>query len=871
MGIRAADTGDLRFEIKKFSDILDANNTALVEIARLQQQLQENESINFPFIVRKTTGILIETFKMVKSINELCDNRYSHLFSAYEKITASIRNKLGEKSDYRDKKIINKLVIPFSDIDNSYADTVGAKISFLCDIRGKTGISVPDGFALTADAYNLIIKKNNLSEKINSMLAATDFTDMEALYRTSSQIQQLILSTQVPDELNQEILNALKVLKAHSPSELRVSVRSSALFESNFYTSFAGQYRSLLNVAEEEVQDAYLRVVASKFTPEAMVYAMIHGYEISGLSMCAGIQQMIDARTSGIMYTNWHGYPRIMIQAIYGLGLYIVNGSLIPDTYIYDSELNRITSKKTGEKPLMLVCDLYGTKEQKVAEQDRMKPSLDNDQIVGLAAIGERLGNTYKMPLDIEWAIDARSNIYILQCRHLLPAHEYDAKEEEQYGFDIEWAIDEHGEPYILEYIQKNKKGFGLKKAVTPHIVPNKIIFQGGTTASSGVAVGNAVSVNSELDIMKFPAGAVAITKTANPRLAVLLRKAVGILSEKGDVTGHLATVAREIGIPALFGTGGITIPDGTAITLDATNKKVYAGEVEGLADFKRGRQAVSTSVLLLESLLKDIAVLNVPNPAGSNAQASKCKTIHDIIRFVHQIAIEEMFKTCDNRVSKGYHTRNITSPIPMDLIAFDLGGGIAEGAPEGDVPLDYVLSIPMKALWDGMMYKGIKWSGERNINISGLISAMTSYMVDEGASMRGLGAPSYVFISKNYMNFNSRVGYHFATIDTYVGEQTESNFINFRFSGGANALDRRSRRATLIERILNDADFASIRTMDIINAHIQNLGAEQMRSKLEYLGRLLGFVNRLDISMVTDNDIDKYYQAFKEQRYSVL
>ena len=168
-------------------------------------------------------------------------------------------------------------------------------------------------------------------------------------------------------------------------------------------------------------------------------------------------------------------------------------------------------------------------------------------------------------------------------------------------------------------------------------------------------------------------------------------------------------------------------------------------------------------------------------------------------------------------------------------------------------------------------MYKGIKWSGERNINVSGLISAMTSYMVDEGISMRGLGAPSYVFISRNYMNFNSRVGYHFATIDAFAGEQTESNYINFRFSGGANALDRRSRRATLIEKILRDENFVSVRTMDVINSRIQKLDAGHIQSKLEYLGRLLGFVNRLDISMVTDSDIDKYYYAFREQRYSTL
>ncbi len=437
MGMTTIPMDDVRFEIKKFSNILDANNTALVEIAGLQQQLQEARPVNYPFIVKKITGILIETFKMVSGLNELSGNKYSHLTDVYEKITAQIKNKLGENHQYRDKKIRNELVIPFSDIDNTCVDTVGAKISFLCDVRNKTGISVPDGFALTENAYNLIIQKNNLYGRINTLLAETDFADMEALYRASSRIQLLIISSKIPDELNKEIRDALKVLKAHSSPELRVSVRSSALFESNFYTSFAGQYRSLLNVSEEEVPGAYLRVIASKYTPEAMVYAMIHGYEISELSMCAGVQQMIDAGTSGIMYTQWQGHQQIMIQSVYGLGLYIVNGSLTPDTYMYDGGLNRITSVIAGDKPVMLTCDRYGTKEQKVGEQDVMRPSLDSGQVVDLAAIGKRLSTTYNMPLDIEWAIDARSNIYILQCRHLLSPHEYAIKKEEQFGFDI--------------------------------------------------------------------------------------------------------------------------------------------------------------------------------------------------------------------------------------------------------------------------------------------------------------------------------------------------------------------------------------------------------------------------------------------------
>ncbi len=860
----------VRYEIQKFSTILNANNTALAVIAQLQEQLGSDRPLSYAFIVSKITTLLAETYKMVRSINELSSNRYDNLFRVYANVAASISGKLGENLSGRTNKTIAGLVIPFSDLDSTSVDAVGEKISFLCDIKNKTGSAVPDGFAVTDSAYDLLMKENDLYPTIDALVRGMDTADMESVYRASSALQQLILHARIPDALHKAVQDAVKVLKAHGVPDLRVSVRSSALFESNVYTSFAGQYRTELNVAEEDIEDAYLRVLAGKYTPEAMIYASLHGYDIRDIRMCVGVQQMVDARTSGIMYTRWQGYRQIMIQSVYGLGLYIVNGSLVPDTFIFDSRLNRILSRRTGEKPVMLICDRYGTREQRVPADRSRAPSLENDQIVALAAIGERLSQIYRMPLDIEWAIDARSNIAVLQCRRLLPAYEYEERDEDPYGFDIEWAIDEQGEPYILDYIQGARQKRGTTRAGAVQGIPNAILIDGGITASAGVAAGTAYNVNNELERMQFPSGALIITRTAHPRLAVLLKRAVGIIAERGDVTGHLATVARELGMPALFGTGSMDLADGTVMTLDATGRKVYQGIVQDLATAGSSRRMTPVQ-MLLESLLKDSAVLHTPNPSNSNAQAMKCKTIHDIIRFVHQIAIEEMFKTCDSKVAKGCRTRRIISPVPMELIAFDLGGGISEHAPEGDVPLEFVVCVPMRALWSGMTHRGIKWSGERNINLSGLLSAMTNYMVDEGAEMRGLGAPSYVFISDRYMNFNSRVGYHFATIDALVGAQQESNYINFRFSGGANALDRRSRRAMLIEKILRDAEFVCVRTLDTVTAHLRNRDAGHMQTKLEHLGRLLGFVNRLDIAMVTDGDIDKYYRAFKDQRYSVL
>lgn len=862
---------ELQFAIGRFSHIIDTNNSILESIAGLQKCVRDRTPVPYAFIVHKTTAILVDTFKMIKTLNDLHGNRYSNLFDAYEDIASGIKKKLGEKVPDKHKELLDKLVLPFDAVDNSSVSMIGEKIAFLCDMKNKAGVRVPDGFAVTESAYKLFISENGLEQQINGLLERLDFSNIEHLFQTSSRLRNIIIRAPVPPRLKAAIGEAFGALKARSPSGLRVSVRSSGLFESNAYTSFAGQYRSVLNIDEDEVLDAYREVIASKFTPEALIYASVHGYALNEISMCAAVQCMIDADVSGVLYTTWQKPNLLMIQSVYGLGLYVVNGTLTPDSWLYDKNSRSVISSSISEKPVMLKCSRYGIREEKVTDPLIRKSCLSGRHITELARIGRKLERRYGMPLDIEWAVDGSSNLYFLQCRARVSPPMPAPKHEPQDVPDLEWAEDEQGELYVLGFREPDKRFLGLGRTRRPQHAANKLITETGVCASPGVAGGTAFMVDNDVRAMQFPAGGIILCRTADPKLTVLLGKAAGILAGQGSVTGHLATVARELGIPALFSVDIASIPDNTSITMDADHAKVYDGTVRELLAREKKKDADLPAVLLLKSLLQDIAVLNIPNPLNSNAHALKCRTIHDLVRFVHQTAIEEMFKTCDSGVTKGCRIRTIVTPIPMNLIAFDLGGGIAADAPENNVPLGSVLSIPMQVLWRGMMHKGIKWSGERNINVSGLVSAMTSYLTDQSMAMRGLGSPSYVFLSKNYLNLNSRVGYHFATVDASIGEHHESNYINFRFSGGANALDRRSRRTALIEKILGDANFVSLRTMDIINSRIQNLPEKEMEEKLEFLGRVLGFVNRLDISLVSDTDIDKYYRAFREQRYDVL
>jgi pyruvate,water dikinase len=506
-------------------------------------------------------------------------------------------------------------------LDKSLAGQAGNKMANLGEVKNHLGLSVPEGFVITAAAYERVMEFNRLPEEINRRIQSLDPADIAGLHEVSSEIQQLILRAAMPPEVEEAVLSAYRQLMQKTGPGTRVSLRSSALGEDAQGASFAGQYRSVLNVDAEYLILSYKEVLASKYSVPAMAYRLNKGFLDEDIIMCVGCMAMVRAAAGGVMYTADPGDPqkkRILINAVLGLGKAVVDGSLIPDLLVVDKEdPDRIVEKEVRRKTRKTAAHPEeGTYLEVLAESEQQVPAISDEQAQALARTALDLEMHFGCPQDIEWAVLADGSIQILQSRPLLIPRE-------QAGLAERPVRPGPEQPPILE---------------------------GGITASPGAACGPVFLVETTVDMLRFPPGAVLVARIPLPQWAALLSRAVAVVTEEGALTGHLAAVAREFKIPALMAAQGAgkILRQGELITVEADQRRIYAGRVEALLSQRAAKASPmkgSPVYRRLENILKLIAPLNLTDPESENFRPAGCRTLHDIIRFAHEMSLQELFE----------------------------------------------------------------------------------------------------------------------------------------------------------------------------------------------------------------------------------
>jgi pyruvate,water dikinase len=438
--------------------------------------------------------------------------------------------------------------------------SLGEMISQLKDL----GVNVPSGFATTSDAFNLYLSHNNLHSKINACIDNLDIDNIESLASTGSEIRSMIIEGQFPpiveSVIRDEFVNIIG-------SETTVAVRSSATAEDLPDASFAGQQETFLNVhGIESVLLKIKEVYASLYNDRAISYRVHKNYKHHEVSLSACVQTMVrsDMASSGVMFSldTESGFSDVVfITSNYGLGETVVQGSINPDEFYVSKLLMRnnkpsIISRSLGSKNQMMVyCEKNESKNSgvKLVDVERSKKiqfSIGDEYIVELAKIACIIEQHYKMPMDIEWAIDGLSgDLFIVQARP-------------------ETALSNSGNAGILE---------------------RYVLSQSGNVIVSGAAIGNKIGsgtckVMKSLSYMKeFTDGDVLITTMTDPDWEPIMEKASAIITERGGRTCHAAIIARELGVPAIVGCGEFisNINDGDMVTASCAEGEVgnlYAG-----------------------------------------------------------------------------------------------------------------------------------------------------------------------------------------------------------------------------------------------------------------------------------------------------
>jgi len=879
-----------RFKYTLFKELLSANSELFNILADMEEKLKGTHIFGASYIKNQVIRSMIQTFKMVKNLNVLSGNKYPQLYQVLEKINQDIKSVNTGKNECEPPFY----VIPYKNILKKDADFVGGKSANLGEIQNRLNIPVPEGFAVTAKAFNGFLDANHLREDIlkrKNLIDADDIHDIDLLNRLSREITDLILSKPVPEEIMAEIRKAMDTLWRTSPSDVRVAMRSSAIGEDG-ELSFAGQYLTLLNVPLGRISEAYKSIIASLYSPRSVSYRMAKGIKDEDLSMAVACIRMVDSVASGVMYTR-HPYnildDHILINAVWGLGPYAVDGIIRPDTFVVEkNDELRILNRDISDKAVQLVChrpstdacenhDGTGNKavERNMAEavreipvpiEKRSAPALTDLQIQELAGYGQKLEMHYKCAQDIEWALDPEGRIIILQSRPL--------------------KINAVSPASGASGLSGTHHETGIRKRPDP-ISGYRVIIEESEIASQGIGTGTAFHVKSEEDLASFPVKAILIAHHSSPEYTLVMRQCSAIITESGSISGHMAALAREFDVPTLMGLGAATalrdIPNGMEITVDGYGGRVYQGVVTELVAAVEKQEAHMEGTPVHEHL-KKIAGLMLPlyliNPKSPDFTPVGCKTLHDIARFCHEYSYIEMFNVSDMASKRDKCSFRLSAPLPIDLHIIDLGSGMMKPEGSGDpaiantcqgmVSLDQIQSVPFLALMKGMLHKDLDTRDPKPVNFSGFLSVMQEQMLSPGHVGDRFGDRSYAIIADKYLNFSSRVGYHYSVVDAYCGETINKNYISFSFKGGAADDIKRNRRVRAIALILKSFDFTVDVKEDKVDARFQKYPCPLIQDRLDILGRLLLFTRQMDMLMTTEDSVKQVADNFIAGNYKL-
>jgi pyruvate,water dikinase len=827
---------------RSFKNLLAANNRALDLINDLEHHFYQDKPFTLDHIVTRSEALIAEVLTIVEDLNALCEAKYAELFEVAEELGAKLLADLARKKNLEK----TSLVLPMERLSAENAPAVGGKAANLGEVLNRVHLPVPPGFAVTAYACWHFLEKNDLAQFIQEQLRGLDIDDTERLSTVSRSIQDRIMDAEPPLDLQTAITEACAELQERYGPHLRLAVRSSATSEDG-EASFAGQHSTVLNVAPKNLIPAYREVVASAYSPRAIFYRGRKGYSEQDVVMSVACIAMINALAGGVLYTvdpNDRRREVMLISAVWGLAEHAVEGATTTDFFVVDKNSGKIEQQVIAHQSSQLRTDPEeGVIEKPVPFAHLDRPCLQPGQIAQLMDYGRRLEKHYHTALDIEWAIDDNGKLFILQTRSL-----------------------QHG-----SQATKTKAAAGHRPQTHP-LHGQTVLLHGGLPACEGTASGLAFVLDTE-NLHYVPEGAIVITRETSPRYVPLMGRIQAMITDVGSVTGHMASVAREFRIPTLVGTGTgtTTIANGTEITVDTSHAIVYKGRVEALLGSRPLINPMKGSPIYkaVQMAVQRIAPLNLIDPKKENFTPKGCQTFHDIIRFAHETAMQAMFRIND----AARRERTIAIPLriqqPVNIYIIDLGGGLGPGISGKEARQQDLTCVPLLALLKGMSHEGVQWRRDVGFNWTGFAAIMTQSMMCDPLQDSRLGGPNYAVISPHYLNLNSRLGYHFATIDTYCGPMINDNYLTFHFKGGAADIGRRTRRAMLLAEILRRMGFKVEQKSDLVRGQMKKYSMDQISKTLDMLGRLLGAVRLLDMVLADDQQVQWYVEEFFKGNYS--
>lgn len=817
-----------------FNTLLTENNVVMDIINSLQERI-DLQLITLPYFKAEVAVLMDRIISFVKALNEMSRDKYDWLMPIAENIKDRIENKLETEGVESAQRLYF-----LKQVSAIMTGEVGAKASNLGEVKNILHFPVSRGLVFSFLAFRELITHNKIDELIKPLMEDLRIEDNQKIQEASSRIQKAILEAVIPHAMQEELNEKLSEF-GNIPF---FAVRSSAFGEDGTY-SFAGQFRSVLGVPRIGIMDAFKDVCASLFEERAIQYRLAKGIpQDETMAMAVLILEMVPSAASGVLYTLDPDNPEAdhtVITAVWGLGKYAVDGTVQPDVYVLDRKTDgNLISQTIGEKHIRLVPDLDngGVKSESVPQELQNTPCLNKESLRTLYEYTQIMERHFGAPQDVEWAIDESGWIFILQSRPLTMVQEL-----------------------VCTIVEVNEVPVLTGDPMNPGVISGPVFLVQDKTISS------------------VPRGSILVLKTMDPEFAKLVPVASGLIAEMGSTATHLATVAREFHKPTLINAKDAMriLEDIEIVTLDTTRGKVYNGRIDSLLKTNYCETTIEghgdINLPMIRNIMKDIMPLTLTHIPDNPVleimmKPDDFKTIHDIIRYIHEVSVREMFRF-GGKGKTGIAHLFIIPRVPLHFYIIDIGEGLDhQAAFKRRIDLSDVRSMPFHALCQGISYEGVSWAGPVEFDLGGFFSVVSRAFIQSDVANEG--GKAYVLLSKDYLNLHSRLAYHFTVIDTVCSDISDNNYLSFRFGGGGADADGRAQRALLLKEILTALDFRVNVKGDTVTSMFRGGTRVETEKRIDQLGRLIGFTRQLDMTLRNGKIRKRYVKAFLDGHYSI-
>ncbi|WP_432736716.1 PEP/pyruvate-binding domain-containing protein [Maridesulfovibrio sp. FT414] len=780
----------LQGKFKAFKMLLEYDARALDLIADLEDIFHGRRLVD-RFFVNGAVNELAEAVKgMVVCLQDMNPLVYQKLDDCFDDLVAKVH--ASAKFPLPDSG--PPYTIPLIEAGEKL-HLAGGKGANLGRVLALGDVAVPPGFVITANSFQYFIDYNGLRQELEARLARMEAGDRARLSGLTLEMQELILDGEVPPDLACEIEARIAQLL---PDGGLLAVRSSALSEDS-EISFAGQYASELNIRPEDVLDGYKRVLAGKYCPRAVSYRISNGLTDNDTAMAVLVIPMIEAVCAGVAYSvdpDCMNRDSVGIYAVRGLGGTLVDGSVVP---------TKVSLLRSDDPVPVSDC---------VFNPDMLP---EEAVLKKLASCVLRLENHFGCPQDVEWAVDGTGNFYILQTRPLQREHSS--------------ATVEHGP------------------------IPAMPVIEGLERASYGAGCGEIYFARTGEEIARIPEGSVVVTPTLKPALLTFSANMNAVLAVNGSRASHFASVAREMGIPVLVGNIMDSFRPGQLVTVDGREGAIYDGCVEDVLTRSFSSAGVSQRVL---DLYRDIAPhtvkLNLTDVEADLFNPQGCRSLHDFVRYCHEMSVREMFSLVDRRGLGMRAARRLETGLPLVIYLMDLEGGLTrESAGNKTLFPQDMLSLPMVHLWRGLSDSRVSWPESMTHVDWEDFDRMSAGIFTKDSKLLA----SYGILAEDYLHLLIRFGYHLSEVDALCGDVAGQNYIRFRFKGGGAGMENRILRVEFIKRVLEHYGFDTTLRGDMLDAVSSRLDRDATAGQLRVLGYLLAVTRLMDMRLETGDQVD--------------